>query len=166
MAVLLRAAAFGSLLLIWSGFTAGRLGAADWSAFRGPGGMGSSSASGLPVTWSSTENLAWKTPLPGPGASSPIVFGDHVYLTCYSGYFVPGQPEGSLEQLQRHLVAVRRSDGQVAWDRTIAAKLPEEQRIRDHGYAGNTPAADDDHVYVFFGKSGVFAFDHACPAFR
>ena len=135
--------------------------AADWSRFRGPGGMGASDATGLPVSWSASENIAWKTAMPGPGASSPIVFGDHIYLTCYSGHFVPGEPGGSLEQLKRHLMAVRRTDGEILWSQAVAAKLPEEEKIREHGYAASTPAADAERVYVFFGKSGAFAFDHA-----
>lgn len=136
-------------------------GEADWSGFRGPTGMGVSDAGGLPVTWSATENLVWKTPLPGAGASSPIVHGERIYLTSYTGYLVPGEAPGSLEQLQRHLIAINRADGSVAWDRAVAAKLPEEPKIRDHGYAANTPAADAEHIYVFFGKSGVFAYSHA-----
>lgn len=132
----------------------------DWSGFRGPGGMGISDATDLPLEWDQTENLVWKTALPGPGASSPISFGDRVYLTCYTGYFVPDQPGGSLEQLQRHLIAVRLDDGQVVWDKAVAAKLPEEERIRDHGFAASSVAVDAERVYVFFGKTGVFAFDH------
>lgn len=131
-----------------------------WARFRGPGGQGTSNAPSLPTQWSTTENIAWKQPLPGPGASSPIVYGDHIYLTCWSGYFIPDSPGGSLDDLKRHLVALRRDNGQIVWDKAIKAKLPEEPRIRDHGYAANTPAADADRVYVFFGKTGVFAFDH------
>lgn len=122
--------------------------------------MGVSAASDLPLEWDHTKNVVWKTALPGPGASSPIVFGDRVYVTYYTGYFIPDQPGGSLEQLQRHLLAVRLSDGQILWDKAVAAKLPEEERIRDHGYAANSVAADADRLYVFFGKTGVFAFDH------
>lgn len=132
----------------------------DWAAFRGPSGMGVSSTKGLPVTWGSSENIAWKTPLPGPGASSPIVFGDRIYLTCYTGFFVPGESGGSQENLKRHLLAINRKDGKLVWNTAVAAKLPEEDRIRDHGFAANTPAADAERLYVFFGKTGVFAFDH------
>ena len=134
--------------------------AEDWPGFRGPTGQGVSTATGLPLTWGTDQNVVWKLPLPGPGSSSPIVFGDRIYLTSYSGYAVPDQPGGSLEKLKRHLVAIDRKTGAIIWDRAIAAKLPEEERIRDHGYAANTPVADSDHVYVFFGKSGVFAFSH------
>jgi outer membrane protein assembly factor BamB len=132
----------------------------NWSRFRGPDGLGVSAATDLPLEWDQTKNLAWKTALPGPGASSPITFRDRVYLTCYTGYFIPDQPGGSLEQLQRHLIAVRLSDGQILWDKAVAAKLPEESKIREHGFAANSVAADADRLYVFFGKSGVFAFDH------
>ncbi len=132
----------------------------DWARFRGPTGMGTSRATGLPLTWSESENVVWKTPLPGSGASSPIQCGNRVYLTSYTGYLVPDEPEGSLDQLQRHLIALRPDDGEILWDRSVAAKLPEEETIRDHGYAANTPAADAERVYTFFGKSGVFAFDH------
>ncbi|GDY08639.1 hypothetical protein LBMAG52_21250 [Planctomycetia bacterium] len=123
--------------------------------------MGTSDAKGLPLNWGESENLAWKTELPGPGASSPIVFQDRIYLTCYTGFFIPGESGGSQEDLKRHLIAVRRSDGGVIWDQAIAAKLPEEDRIRDHGFAANTPAVDDERIYAFFGKTGVFAFDHS-----
>jgi outer membrane protein assembly factor BamB len=122
--------------------------------------MGVSHATGLPLQWDDNKNVAWKTPLPGSGASSPITFGDHIYLTCYTGYFVPDESRGSLDQLQRHLIALRRDNGEIVWDRAIPAKLPEEESIRDHGFAANTPAADSERVYAFFGKTGVFAFDH------
>ncbi len=140
--------------------TRDREAAGDWPCFRGPGGAGRSEADQLPLTWSQSENLAWKTPLPGPGASSPIVKGDRVYLTCYTGYAVPDQQGGTLEQLKRHVIAVRLSDGKIVWDKSFPARLPEEPSVRDHGYASSTLAADDKHVYVFFGKSGVIALDH------
>lgn len=132
----------------------------DWPRFRGPTGMGTSEVKGLPLTWSGTENVAWKTPLPGPGASSPIVFGDRIYITCYSGFFVPGESDGSPEDLKRHLIAIRRTDGGIIWDKPLPAKLPEEERIRDHGFAASTAAADKDRVYVFYGKTGVLAYSH------
>jgi outer membrane protein assembly factor BamB len=133
----------------------------DWPYFRGPTGMGTSTATGLPITWSLDENIAWKTELPGAGASSPVTFGDRIYLTSYTGYFVPGNEEGSLDDLKRHLIALNRADGSIVWDKPVAAKLPEESKIRDHGFAANTPAVDDERIYVFFGKTGVFAFDHS-----
>lgn len=138
----------------------GTAGSRDWNQFRGPTGMGTTDATGLPVRWSQTEGVVWKTALPGAGASSPVTFGDRVYLTCYTGYFVPDEPGGNLDQLKRHLLALRLDDGRILWNKAIAARLPEEESIRDHGFAASTVAVDEDRIYAFFGKTGVFAFDH------
>ena len=132
----------------------------DWPRFRGPTGQGTSSDSDLPLNWGESQNIAWKTPLPGSGASSPITFGDHIYLTSYTGFLVPGQPRGSQNDLKRQVLALDRESGEIVWQKEIAAKLPEEDNIRDHGFAANTCAADEAGVIAFLGKSGVFAFDH------
>jgi outer membrane protein assembly factor BamB len=133
---------------------------ADWPQFRGPGGRAISESTGLPLTWSADENIVWKTALPGPGASSPILVGSKVFVTCYSGYAVGGSGRGQMDQLKLHVVCVDRDHGRILWDREVTPRLPEQARIReDHGYASSTPAAEDGRVYVFFGKSGVLAFD-------
>lgn len=131
--------------------------AADWTQFRGPGGQGVSSETGLPTTWSDSENVAWKTRLPGFGASSPIALGDRLFVTCHSGY---GTDEDSqqLENLTLHVVCVDRGEGKILWEQKIPAKQPEEAKVRDHGYAAPTPATDGEHLYVFFGKTGVLKF--------
>ncbi|MCA9059939.1 MAG: PQQ-binding-like beta-propeller repeat protein [Planctomycetaceae bacterium] len=133
---------------------------AQWSAFRGPSGQGISTETDLPLNWSRDSHIAWQKELPGPGASSPIVFHDSIYLTCYSGYFVPGQPVGNPENLKRHLMCLDRTHGTIRWNVTVPALLPEEKSIRDHGFAANTPSADESGVYCFFGKTGVLKFDH------
>ncbi len=132
----------------------------DWSRFRGPGGQGVSRGGALPVKWSTTENLAWKTEMPGPGGSSPVVFGDRIFLTCYSGYAMPGAAGGDLEALQRHVVCVQRADGKLLWKKDVPAAQPEQAKVRDHGYASSTPLADAERLYAFLGRSGVFAFSH------
>lgn len=130
----------------------------DWTQFRGPNGSGIAAEARLPTTWSADENVLWKTDLPGPGASSPILIGDRIYLTCYTGY---SEGRGDINELVRHLVCLNRADGKIRWTKEVPAKLPEEEKNREgHGYSSNTPVADAEHVYVFFGKSGVFAFDH------
>jgi outer membrane protein assembly factor BamB len=132
----------------------------SWPKFRGPDGMGVSSAKGLPVTWSADENVLWKTPMPGPGTSSPVIHGNRLYLTYYTGFMVPGQ-QGDMDDLRLHLIAVDHTNGKILWDKTIMPALPEQDTIREgHGYASSTPVVDDERIYVFFGKSGVFAFDH------
>lgn len=134
--------------------------AADWPQFRGVGGAGTSSDKDTPVTWSNSEGLAWKTELPGAGASSPIVVGKHIFLTSYSGWNVPGESGGSPEELKRHVLCLNRADGKLVWKADFPAKLPEQGKIREgHGYASSTPVSDGQRVYVFFGKSGVLALD-------
>lgn len=140
-------------------FAIGRVAlASDWPQFRGPDGLGVSSETNLPVSWSETENLNWKTELPGYGASSPITLGDKIFVTCYSGYGIKGK-SGSMADLTLHVVCVNRSDGKIIWDQKVAPKLPESRDVREHGYAGPTPATDGEFLYVFFGKTGVLKFD-------
>src|SRR6266498_4014049 len=81
---------------------------ADWLQFRGPGGFGVAPDKDTPVTWSANNNLAWKTPLPGPGASSPIVVGNKVLLTCYSGYALDKEDPGEPKNLKLHVVCADR----------------------------------------------------------
>lgn len=135
--------------------------AADWPRFLGPTGTAIVKDAKIPLKWSDTQNLLWKADLPGPGASSPIVFGDKVFITCWTGY---GDKPGadSMRRLTRHLLCLSRADGKVLWDAKVpsaAAEDPFTGFITEHGYATHTPVTDGEHVYVFFGKSGALAFD-------
>ena len=135
---------------------------ADWSQFRGPNGQGVAPDSNPPTAWSDDQNLQWKVPLPGPGSSSPIVIGNQVLVTCYSGYGEDIESPGEIDNLKRHLVCVGLEDGKVAWEKTVESRAEEDPYsgfITEHGYASNTPVSDGQNVYVFFGKSGVFAYD-------
>jgi len=130
--------------------------AEDWPQFRGPGSNGISDAKNLPTTWGDSENLLWKIKLPGAGASSPIILENRLYVTCHSGYGTYVETSGDMEDLGLHVVCVDLEKGKTVWDTKIAPKLPESSRVRDHGYSAPTPATDGKHLYVFFGKSGVF----------
>lgn len=132
--------------------------AADWPQFRGVGGQGVSADGNLPVSWSDSKNLLWKAKLPGHGASSPIAVDDRLFVSSYSGYGLDPQNPGSMDELRLHLTCFNLTGDQL-WDREIQPKLPETERVRDHGYAAPTPASDGSFVYVFFGKSGLFKFD-------
>jgi len=139
-------------------------GAADWPGFRGPHSSGISKEKDLPTKWSDKENLIWKIDLPGPGASSPVVWGDKVFVTCYTGYGVNAKDPGTMEDLRRHLLCVDRKEGNVLWDKEVEAKQPEQPYkgfMLQHGYASSTPATDGERVYVFHGKTGVYAYDFA-----
>lgn len=134
----------------------------DWTQFRGSAGNAISPATKLPATWSETENLLWKVEMPGAGSSSPIILGDKIFVTSYSGYGMPKSKGGEIDSLERHLVCVSRTTGKILWSKTIKAVMPEDKYqgyISEHGYASNTPVTDGERIYVFFGKSGVLAFD-------
>lgn len=133
---------------------------ADWPGFRGPKTLGLSDERGLPTEWSGKQNLVWRTKLPGPGSSSPITSGDRIYVTCWTGYGTGSS--GDPEQLKRHLLAVDRTTGKIIWDKAVPAKQPETRYqgyVTHHGYATSTPVTDGERIYVFYGKSGVFAYD-------
>lgn len=144
--------------------------AADWRQFRGPGGLGVSAETGLPTTWSAEKNIAWKTPLPGFGSSSPITLGTNIFVTCYSGY---GQgvddTRGSLDKkaMRLHLLCVDAERGTIQWSKSFPTRERQNRDhvtdytgfTRKHGYASSTPVSDGEAVYTFFGETGVIAFD-------
>lgn len=125
---------------------------AEWPRFMGPAGDGIA-ATAAPTRWNDDENIAWKTDLPGIGASSPVIVGGKVFLTA---------SEGGAADVKRHVLCFDAASGAVLWDVTVESELPEQDRIREeHGHASSTPVATTDRLFVFFGKSGVFAFDHS-----
>jgi outer membrane protein assembly factor BamB len=124
--------------------------------------MGTSAEKDLPVKWSSHDNLVWKTRLPGPGTSSPVVLGNRIFLTCYTGYAVVAGKPGNVADLRRHLLCIARDSGKVLWTKEFEPLLPEHQYRGEgsyHGYASSTPVTDGERLYVFFGKSGMYCFD-------
>ena len=147
-------------LALWTGSFAG---AEDWTRFRGPNGSGIAPAGeSVPTEWGDDQNLAWKLALPGPGSSSPIVIGNKVFLTCFSGYGVDGNNPGNLSDLKRHLVCIDATNGTQLWERSVAALQPEDPYSRmlgEHGYSSGSPVSDGERVYVFYGKGGVLAYD-------
>ena len=136
--------------------------AKDWPRFRGPNGSGISD-SAVPTEFGKDSQMKWSLELPGRGVSSPIVVGNKVLVTCYSGYGMGGDETGKVEDLQRHLVCVDRNSGETLWTVTEPAALPEDPYsgagVPAHGYASHTPTSDGERVFAFFGKSGVFAYD-------
>ena len=126
--------------------------AADWPQFLGPHGR-AKCADHVPLEWSDDQNVCWKTELPGPGSSSPIVVGPRVFVTCYA------QQDG---QITRFVVCLDKQTGKELWTRAFRADSREdayEGYLTEHGYASNTPTSDGAHVFVFFGKGGVHSLD-------
>lgn len=153
--------ASGFLLFVAAALSVGPAAAGDWPRFRGPNGNGiSPDTVAPPVKFSATENLKWSVALPGEGVSSPIVVGDRVFITAYSGY---GYEPGDLLDLKRHLLCLDRQTGKILWQKSVEAVLPEDSfsglGVPAHGYASHTPVSDGKRVYAFFGKSGVYAYD-------
>jgi outer membrane protein assembly factor BamB len=141
----------------------GAFAGADWPQFLGPGGASVTKDKGLPTTWSESENIVWKTAMPGFGASSPIVVGDKILVTAYSGYG-QGEEKGKEEDLTLHLLCIDAAGGKIVWDKSVKASLPETPYggfMPLHGYASSTPVSDGKAVYVFFGRTGVFAYSLA-----
>jgi outer membrane protein assembly factor BamB len=112
--------------------------AGDWPSWRGPHGDGNSDESNVPLQWSSTENVHWRTPIPGKGHSSPIVCGDRVFVTtCREN------------ERQRLLLCLNRQSGRVMWERVVLT-APLEPLHALNSRASSTPAADGKHVIVSF----------------
>ena len=136
--------------------------AEDWARFRGPNGAGVHATSTAPLEWSETENLKWSVDLPGLGSSCPIVVGDKVLLTSYTGYGVDKENPGDVSELKRHLLCFDKNSGKELWRSTVDSTNDEDPYqgfIQDHGYASGTPVSDGEHIFVFFGKTGMVAFD-------
>src|SRR5678815_743109 len=117
---------------------------ADWPEFRGPTGQGHSSEKGLPLNWSETSNLKWKTAIPGVGWSSPSVSNDRIWLTT-----------ATEEGRSLRLIAVDFASGQIS-SNTEVFRLKSVPRLNaKNSYASPTPILDGDRIYVHFGAFGT-----------
>jgi outer membrane protein assembly factor BamB len=117
---------------------AGDVHSEEWPCWRGPRLDGTSAEKNLPIKWSATENIAWKAPIPGIGHSSPIVYGDQVYVTTCL-----------LETQRRLLIALDGRTGKQQWSKLVL-KAPLEPKHQLNSFASSTPATDGRHVYVNF----------------
>jgi len=120
----------------------------NWAQFRGTNGQGISNATGLPTHWSTTENIAWKTEIPGESWSSPIVWNDHIFLTT-----------ATEEGQNCHVIAVDRKTGKILWDKIVFTQKANQQRHNMNSYATPTPVTDGKTVYAVFGGGGFAALD-------
>lgn len=132
-----------------------------WNRFRGPNGTGRSNDPLIPSEWDETNNLRWKTELPGRGSSSPVLSSEKVFLTTY---VADSNDDGILNSLQRFLCCIDQESGAIDWSKSIDTILPESANrgvgIPEHGYATNSCVVDERFVYSFYGKSGVYCHDH------
>lgn len=164
----------------WLAFTFGMLAAtpglpadaADhWPQFRGPTATGVvEGATELPDTWSATENVAWKSEIPGRGWSSPIVWGNRVFLTTVvnSGeseepkkglYFGGNRPEPPPSEHNWLVYCLDLESGETLWRKQVQRSAPATAIHLKNSYASETPVTDGQHVYVLFGGLGIYCFD-------
>jgi outer membrane protein assembly factor BamB len=120
--------------------------AGDWPAWRGPDHNGITSEP-APLTWSRTENIRWKAALPEPGNSTPIISGDHVFLT-----------QALDGGKRRALVALHRADGRKFWQRDLPCSTVETTH-KQNPPCSASPITDGQAVYAHFASAGVVAFD-------
>jgi outer membrane protein assembly factor BamB len=141
-----------------------------WPQFRGPGSLGVADDPALPDKWSTTENVAWKTPIPGMGWSSPIIWGDRIFLTTVvsageveapkKGLYFGGERHNISQAEHRWMVyCLDFKSGRVLWEREVHRGTPPSTRHLKNSYASETPVTDGERVYAYFGNLGVFAFD-------
>jgi outer membrane protein assembly factor BamB len=121
--------------------------AENWPRFRGPTGQGISAEQGLPIHWGETENIAWKTAIPGEGWSSPVVYGDRVFVTSTTD-----------EGRSCHVICVDRRTGDILWNTRVFDQVAKHMRPQN-SHATPTPVTDGRHVYAVFSAGGIAALD-------
>lgn len=145
--------------------------AGEWPQFRGPGSTGVvEGPNRLPERWSATENVAWKTEVPGTGWSSPVVWGDRIFVTAVISanpqeapkkglYFGGNRPEPPAGEHRWMLYCLDWETGRILWSREVHRGAPASPRHLKNSYASETPVTDGRRVYAYFGNVGLFCFD-------
>lgn len=123
--------------------------AGHWPAWRGPDGTGATSEKNFPLKWTTNENVRWRAPLPGRGNSSPIVWGDRVFVT-----------QAVSADNRRTLMCFDRASGKLLWQ-SGTTYTEREQTQRDNPYCAATPVTDGERVIASFGSAGLYCYDFA-----
>lgn len=157
--------ALSLILLLLTGATAND----RWPQFRGPGSLGVAEDADLPDTWSATENVAWKTDIPGTGWSSPIVWGNNIFVTTVisavegekpkKGLYFGGERKAASDIHRWVVYCVDWNTGHVRWEREVHKGVPPGPRHLKNTYASETPVTDGERLYAYFGNVGLFCFD-------
>ena len=143
----------------------------NWPSFRGTNTSGVAEGYSLPVAWNveRSENIQWKTPIPGLGLSSPIIWGNRIFLsTAISGgknrEFKPGLYGNifSVKDDTHHrwiVYCVDKNTGKILWEKTTHSGVPKVRRHTKSTHANSTLATDGNHVVAFFGSEGLYCYD-------
>lgn len=142
-----------------------------WPQWRGPLGTGVAANAQPPVEWGETKNFRWKIPVPGKGHSSPIVWGERIFLTTAIPRGEPVKPRFvrpgahdnfALTQYHEFLVlAVSRKTGKILWQQTVHKAVPHEAGHRTASLASASPVTDGARVFAYFGSYGLYCLDTA-----
>lgn len=164
------AAVTAALLAIGTVLGASTSPAADnWPQFRGPGARGVSDETDLPDTWSRTQNVVWTAKIPGRGWSSPVIWGDRIFLT--SAEQLSGKSEkvkpglylfGERARIYPHrwkVFCIDFKTGKILWDKVAHEGDPFEGHHLKNSLASETPVTDGERIYAYFGNVGLFAYD-------
>lgn len=147
--------------------------AGDWPSFRGRQASGVADGQNLPERWdgASGENILWRTPIPGLAHSSPVVWGDRIFVTSSvssdpnasfrPGLYGDGDASKDTSEHRWVLYALDKRSGRVLWERTARQGAPVDRRHIKSTYANSTPATDGRVVVAWFGSQGVYAYDVA-----
>jgi outer membrane protein assembly factor BamB len=148
----------------------GRIFAQNWPGWRGDG-RGVSIEKDLPLKWSEQDGIKWKTPIPGVGYSSPIVWGDRVFVTTAvagdpnvetfrGGVYMGGDRQKPDESVYSYCVICLDADqGNVLWSKAVTTQRPREPRHTKNTYASETPVTDGRNVFASFGTAGLYCID-------
>lgn len=144
--------------------------AQHWPRFRGPSGSGLAESQPLPTAWDATtgQGVLWKTPVPGVGHSSPVVWGDRVFITTAitsapQGHYNPKDsgidPSKDVATHEWRVIALEKTTGKVLWSQTAHRGVPKVKRHVKATQANASPATDGRFVVVSFGSEGLYAYD-------
>src|SRR6185436_2761790 len=139
----------------------------SWPQWRGPLANGVAPHANPPVEWSKKKNIRWKISLPGKAHSSPIVFGDGVFLQAAFPVGEAQKPvhdsapgvHDSVPVTHRHqflMLAVSRRDGKILWEKTLREEWPHEGGHETGSLVSNSPVTDGESLYAFFGSRGLY----------
>jgi outer membrane protein assembly factor BamB len=159
------------LPLVLTALATASLSAQHWPAFRGANATGVADGKSLPVKWDvpTGENVVWKTPLEGVAVSSPIVWGDRVFVSTAvssdpkqgirTGLYGDVEPVADDSKHTWRLLSLDKRTGKVLWDRVAHEGVPRTKRHPKSSQASPTPVTDGEHVVVSFGSEGLYAYD-------
>jgi outer membrane protein assembly factor BamB len=176
MRIKTRAVSLFVLVFIGAASVQAALAQTNWPQWRGLNGSGISSLTGLPTEWSDSKNIRWKASIPGRGHSSPIVWGNRVFLTTsIEGSVVPGaeavhhyhkgqrylHPDsvGADHSYTMKLLCLDLGSGKILWEKTVYEGTVYDNRHRKNTYASSTPVTDGRFVYLSFEAEGIFCYD-------